>query len=286
MRFQDHYYKVWGLCPSTRDEAIKRIENAGRTCYRTEDKIVEGSGDVFVEGIWKRKHFSVIEHSNVVIASRYKQRNPKLALQQAKIIYGSRFFEYAISEDYVYIAGNWRAWIEWWNERYKDKPCTLEDFPDCLNTQEFRIIQQREIPPILQAVTVEFITDRAVTHELVRHRLAAFSQESQRYVKYDGNMLFIYPSWYAGADPLLKKEFEESCYEDEQHYKFFRENGLRPEQARVVLPNACATKIVVTAYISEWNHIFNLRTTPAVYLDFRTMVIGIREEFQSNKWID
>lgn len=285
MKFQDHSYKVWGLCPSTKNEAVERIENAGRTCYRTEDKIVEGSGIVFVEGIWKRRHFSVIEHSNVVIASRFKQKFPLKSLQEARLVFSSKYFEFAIEEDTIYIAGNWRAWIEWWNVTYPNKQCSIDDFPDCLNTREFRVVQQKEIPAVLQAVTVELITDRAVTHELVRHRPASYSQESQRYVKYDGGMLFIYPSWYADASPDLKRAFEESCYEDEQKYKFFRENGLRPEQARVVLPNACATKIVVTAYIPEWKHIFSLRTSLAAYLDIRSLMISIERDFTDNGWL-
>lgn len=124
------------------------------------------------------------------------------------------------------------------------------------------------------ALTVRFICDRGVTHELVRHRLCAFSQESTRYCNYKGGVTFIIPPWipfdegnYGSAiagfhDPSEKETEEEwfnACLNAEQSYMNLLEYGWTPQQARSVLPNSTKTEIVMTANFREWRHIFKLR---------------------------
>ena len=275
---------VWGLCPLTKDEAILRIEKAGRTCYRSEDKIVEGSGKVFVDNIIRRGHLSVIEHSNMVIRSPHKAKNPRKYLEDVDAIYNSPFITSMIHNDYVYSAGNYRAWIEQLN---------LETIDDIFDFHDDLIVTDvNEIPLELHAVSVEFLTDRAVTHELVRHRLCAFSQESQRYCAYKQHLEVILPFQYEDI-PKTKDSIEMACYHmwvqsveyAEKAYKYLLSHGERAEKARSVLPNQTATKIVVTAYIPEWIHIFNLRTSAAAYPGIRNLINPVKQVFHENDWI-
>lgn len=146
-------------------------------------------------------------------------------------------------------------------------------------------------------ISVKFITDRAVTHELVRHRLVSYSQESQRYVSYKDGIKFIRPTWVSAAylgTYKTRKAINGSCnslsnmvgyYENEKTklwlyhmlksenaYKDMIEMGLKPEQARTILPNSTKTEIVVSANVREWRHIFKLRCTKKAYPQIRQLM--------------
>lgn len=112
------------------------------------------------------------------------------------------------------------------------------------------------------SATVELTTSRAVTHELVRHRLASFNQESQRYVKYDqeGGIEFVRPLWtYHATNHSSYVEWCRMMSLIDESYAKLMDAHLTPEEAREVLPNSAATKIVVTANFREWLHIFDQR---------------------------
>ena len=106
---------------------------------------------------------------------------------------------------------------------------------------------------------------RVVSHELVRHRLATFQQESQRYVKYEDvppEELFVVPELGEDQEPLRDKitaEYEEAF----GAYRILRQAGVKAQLARYVLPNATLTRMVMKANLREWRHIMNLRTAPA-----------------------
>ena len=156
---------VLGECPSDIEEAILWIEKAGRVCYKSEDRIIEGSGKKFVNGIIKRGHFSVIEHSNMVIRSPEQPTFPNKYLDKVNSFYTSKFLHSLIHNGYIYTGGNFRAWME------KLKLFSIDD----LNTFHGNlIVDQKDIPNALKLISVEFITDRAITHELVRHRPASY----------------------------------------------------------------------------------------------------------------
>ena len=153
------------------------------------------------------------------------------------------------------------------------------------------------------SVGFRIVTDRGVTHELVRHRLCAFGQESSRYVKYDGEMEFIRPVWCPEAILGTWREEDEwwrghngnilrvadgdfcgACWEAEQAYKFLLDQGWPPEQAREVLPNALKTEIVVTANYREWRHIFKLRalgTTGRPHPQMKALMLPVLEDFRA-----
>ena len=106
---------------------------------------------------------------------------------------------------------------------------------------------------------------RAMTHQLVRHRLMSVSQQSQRYVDEDG-FAYVMPK-------AIPTEFVDDFHEDmktiQQMYHKWRKRGLRKEDARFVLPNACVSEIVVSANFREWRHIFKLRTSAKAQWEIR-----------------
>lgn len=146
--------------------------------------------------------------------------------------------------------------------------------------------------------TVRFVTNRGVTHELVRHRVASFGQESTRYVKYDGEMEFIRPVWFqTDCEPLTEwgvpgqppytpqaeASFAMYCAGVESQYKRLIDLGWRPEQAREVLPNSLKTEIVITANYREWRHIMKLRaigTTGKPHPQMQALMLPLLAEFK------
>jgi len=150
-------------------------------------------------------------------------------------------------------------------------------------------------------MSVRFITNRGVTHEIVRHRLCAFSQESTRYVNYEKKgLVVIRPVWCGeallGEWPLRRDEWNEdheaavsdggdyawlnAMNYDEMKYLGLLDAGWRPEQAREVLPNSTKTEIVVTANAREWRHIFKLRTAPAAHPEMRRIMTPLLKELK------
>lgn len=146
-------------------------------------------------------------------------------------------------------------------------------------------------------ITVKFVCDRGVSHELVRHRLAAFAQESTRYCNYGNqeHITFIIPSWcniiegiYSklGADllstSLADKLWMRSMLTDEDNYNILiKDHKWSPQQARSVLPNSLKTEINLSANIREWRHIFRLRTSNAAHPDMQYLIRPLLKEFQS-----
>jgi thymidylate synthase (FAD) len=126
-----------------------------------------------------------------------------------------------------------------------------------------------------EKVTVRIICDRGVSHEIVRHRIASYSQESTRYCNYSGEVKYIQPSdFQLDADDL------ELLSKIEEHYNKKIAQGLKPQQARYFLPNGLKTEIVVTMNIREWRHFFRLRTVPAAHPDMQAIAIPLLKEFK------
>lgn len=139
-------------------------------------------------------------------------------------------------------------------------------------------------------VQVRFVTDRGVTHEIVRHRLCAYTQESTRYCNYSKKgMTFIKPVFWEEciaddrqtivADPRYQCWLE-SAIQTENAYNYLIENGATPQEARSVLPNSLKTEIVCTANIREWRHILRLRTSKAAHPQMRALMTPLLKEFQ------
>ncbi len=145
------------------------------------------------------------------------------------------------------------------------------------------------------AMTVKFIVDRGVTHELVRHRLCAFSQESTRYCNYKGGVCFVIPPWVdvepgeynhnnlvlniSGQEP--KDMWMLTILNLEIMYCDLLRTGWSPQQARSVLPNSTKAEIVVTANFREWKHIFRLRCSKRSHPQMREVMIPLLEKVKT-----
>lgn len=132
--------------------------------------------------------------------------------------------------------------------------------------------------------SVKFTVDRGISHEIVRHRLASFAQESTRYCNYRkrGEVAFIHPCYFAKNS----KEFDnwlDSCMRAEKEYLRMISEGRTPEEARAVLPNSLKTEIVMTANLREWRHFFKLRaigTTGDPHPQMREVALPLLAELQ------
>lgn len=138
------------------------------------------------------------------------------------------------------------------------------------------------------SLSVIFITDRAVTHELVRHRLASFTQESQRYCnyskdKFDNEVTFVQPWWISAENPIesdIVYPWMNAMNVAEREYFQLLEIGMAPQDAREVLPNSTKTEIGVTANYREWRHILKLRCSNAAHPDIRRLMRGLAIELK------
>lgn len=196
MKIIDPFFEI--LNPPDGKAMLSHIELAARTCYKSEDRITEGSAADFIKRLIKMGHHSVLEHSGI---------------------------------------------------------------------------------------SVRFICDRGVSHELVRHRLCSFSQESTRYCNYSGEkfgreITFIRPVfWQKGSQ--MYRTWEGAMKEAEKAYIYLLNNGASPQEARSVLPNSLKTDIVVTANIREWRLVFNQRCASAAHPQMRQSMLPVLEAFNA-----
>lgn len=130
-------------------------------------------------------------------------------------------------------------------------------------------------------ITVKFITNRGISHEIVRHRLFSFAQESTRYVKYDGDMEFILPVWFDEINRDAENEWWHFCNSAEHKYKQLLALGWKPEQAREVLPNSLKTEICVKGNARQWRVFFKLRCSKAAHPQMRSLARGLLVDLQS-----
>ncbi len=176
---------------------LQKLERCGRVCYKSEDKITEGSAEKFIGMILRSGHESVLEH---------------------------------------------------------------------------------------EKLTVKFICDRGVTHEIVRHRIASYSQESTRYCNYSkdkfGNELtFIRPCFWAD-DSEEYAVWKQAMEEIEKSYVKLISLGAKPEEARSILPNSLKTEIVCTMNLREWRHFFRLRTAERAHPQIREISVALLDELK------
>jgi len=179
------------------EEILKKIEKAGRTCYKSEDKITEDSAKEFIQKIIKSGHESVLEH---------------------------------------------------------------------------------------EKVTVRIICDRGVTHEIVRHRIASYSQESTRYCNYSkgefGGEITVIRPFFWNQNTKLYRLWREAVGYSQGYYLELIKSGASPQEARSVLPNSLKTEIVVTYNLREWRLFFIQRTSPKAHPQMREITIPMLKEFK------
>ena len=165
---------------------------------------------------------------------------------------------------------------------YKSEQRMGEDY----NPQFLKSILSRGHESVIEheKVTVMFIVDRGISHEIVRHRIASYSQESTRYCNYTqdkfGNEITVIEPYFFLDKPAYKL-WQESCLAAEKAYIQMLESGSSPQEARSVLPTCLKTELAVTFNLREWRHFFKLRTSPAAHPQMRELTIPLLKEFQS-----
>lgn len=178
---------------------------------------------------------------------------------------------------------------------YKSEDKITEDGASAKKLVSFLVKQGHEAMLEHSQLSVLFTCDRAIANELVRHRIASFAQESTRYCNYaserlGGEIQVIKPYYITGAyDENYSENMDEfnpwnefywAVDEAEVRYLRMIESGMRPEEARCVLPMCLKTEIVVTANYREWRNIFKLRTPVAAHPQMRELMCPLLKELQ------
>jgi len=282
-----------------------RIEACGRLCYKSEDKISEDSAEPFVKGIVKHGHNSVLEMAALTV--RVEIDSESLVTQFLSVI--PKFIQFdRIEKKVLLITGTIRAFRELARDYGKVKvikaiaghlaelyPLFFFDLTpkrgwlpqDGVLVTRLSLAQVDALSADLLAkhryVAVRIITNRAVTHEIVRHRPCSFLQESQRYCRYaddkfGSEVTFIRPMFYAEGSSEYKL-WQKAMQETEKIYLKLLATST-PQAARTVLPNSCKTEIIVFANLLEWLHIFRLRTPKNAEPSMREVMIPLVKAFQ------
>ena len=267
---------------------LKRIELAGRVCYKSEKKITEGSARAFCDQIIKRGHTSVLEHSNVVVAvpgyvgddiSAYARRYHMRSGKQPMLT----FTTYILG--YLLISGNVRAWrdVLLTQDRYTftGDPlldvCEDADYDLCGHLVDPKYLD-RNLREFHSRITLRITCDRGVSHELVRHRVMSFSQESTRYVNYGKRgYTFIEPWWWDHMGHEMQDLLKWGMQYSVDIYDEMIENGATAQLARAVLPNQIKTEVVVTATPRQWADFLKLRLDKAAHPDMQRVAHLVQE---------
>ena len=258
------------------DGLFEHIEWAGRHCYKSHDKTTADSARAFVGRIAKSGHGSVLEHGTIYLAIPADDMpaemliNPYIRCVRCDTPAIENW--YAVTTNYrVIVENNWDMYL-----MYECDPTSAHE----------------------KRMTVKFTCDRGVSHEFVRHRKMTFSQESQRYCnygkdKFGGQITFIKPSWW-NSKSTDKESFTEALLKAEETYlkaieawgerkedkRFrtkFKGNPLSPQMARMILPNATKTELVMTGFESDWEHFLELRCSPAAHPDARYLANKLKK---------
>lgn len=282
-----------------------RIEGCGRICYKSEDKITPESAEPFIRSIIKHGHNSVtemavltlkIQYDTESIASKFFNLIPKFLIvdtveKKELLITGSirTFRELYLSNPTVKMV---KAIAEYLNRRH---PLFYEDLlpergllkQEGVEVEKVPLETVDSFPAELLArhrhVAVLFVVNRAVTHEIVRHRPVSYLQESQRYCRYSqdkfGNeVTFIKPMFFKENTDEYSL-WEKAMQETEKIYLKLLETSS-PQAARTVLPNSCKTELITFANLLEWLHIFKLRTSKGAEPSMREVMIPLLHNFQ------
>lgn len=266
-------------------DPYKMIELAGRTCYHSQDKITENSAKEFVDRMIKLGHGAMLEHGTIYLT--IDGEDPNLSKIQSNPHTKVNLVPYEIltEDNYTisykaYITTNLRVLIE-------------------NNLKELLCYQVEPTEHHEKRITAKFICDRGVSHEFVRHRVFSFAQESQRYCNYskdqfNNELTFIKPTWLniptgdytywdgdwcdidnmkiqLSSDNGIADNFLWCLNNAGMQYRLLINKGLKPQEARAILPNATKTELVMTGFESDWEHFFELRCSGAAHPDAKKL---------------
>lgn len=229
----------------------KQIELAGRTCYKSEDKITEDSAKAFANRMIASGHGAMLEHGTVYL------RIPRTSVITGYNTNKYSKVKYNSTDNFEYITTNLRVLVEnnWMDDlKYLCEPTEYHE----------------------KRITVKWTCDRVTGESFLRHRVFSFARESTRYCNYSkdkfGNEItFIIPTWVNESEESLNAEFRDTDKDDvsifiralkssEEEYFTLLNNGWQPQQARQVLMFAVHSPLVMTGFESDWKHFFSLRS--------------------------
>lgn len=297
------------------------IEKVGRTCYKSEDKITAESAPKFVRNLINRGHEAVIEHWTLIFRVKNNAHYESIMNYWAQARCCDD--EYCVSDDaflpkirftdgydndrYI-VSGNVRAWRDFVRgvkrsnanipgflfEVMDTAPVFFEDLRPADTRPESRTpwlttITVKDLEGDLEHlvhhdVTLKFVCDRGVSHELVRHRVASFAQESTRYCNYSSGkhgseITVVRPSWCT-ENSSNWFAWKRACKRSEAAYMSLIMSGAAPQEARAVLPNSLKTEVIVTGTMGHWNHFFGLRCGNEAQPDMREVACLARDILQ------
>lgn len=277
----------------------KQIEQAGRICYKSEDKITDDSAEAFVQKMADSKHYAMLEHGTVYLEISHTSPihdNEYFKAMGLYVFYKRNSYSKVVekSEDYYkihyYITTNYRVIVE--NNR-------LEDLQYLCKPTEYH--EKRH--------AVHFIADAGVMREFFRHRVFSLAQESTRYCNYsrgrfNSELTFIIPPWCNIEDNInmetsripehifepgsFENKFFLNCMYAEESYKELISLGYKPQQARFVLPLSIKAEGIMTGFASDWQHFCDLRaigTTGAPHPQAKELAEPLMNEFINRKYI-
>lgn len=285
-------YKVYPVCK--RSEMLKKIESIARVCYRSEDRICEGSDVKMVGNLVKRRHEAMLEHASLIfkIDDRYDYEFMSEYVQYLRD-YGYPCMIRMTWFDRGVVSGNIRMWRDFirnsldfykshpeftipniiaqilaykynWRILFDDLDCDLDvTFGNELYIPiEVDELTEQEML-VHYDLTVKFTVDRGVGSEIVRHRLSSFAHESSRYCNYSkgsfGSEITVVKPCFFEEGTEAYAAWEEGCKASEKAYMRLLELGRTPQEARDVLPLSLKAELCMTANLNEWIHFLNLR---------------------------
>ena len=262
----------------------QRIDACASVCYQRPPKPTEEEAQEFCRKMLSVKHMSTLEMAVVhlwINSHEYmdvpdsKYITTTYAGRGVVIVSGSirAFMEADLSTEVRSLLATYYP-IVFFGSRVNYGPAYIA------GCEPLRLAKPEEIPWQHKHVAARFIVNRAVSHELVRHRPVSVLQESQRYCRYEDEVVFIRPIWMNEGNANFDGLFEYSSAVAEGHYRTFLKRGLKPQQARAVLPNSTKTELICYASLPQWKHIFDLRCSPAADPEMRRVMVPLREEFK------
>lgn len=241
MKLINQSYEICKTHGYTLQDIYKDIERAARVSYKSEDKITKDSAEKMVKRLINMKHYSPLEFGTVYLEFDNIDKVQKYINNPYSRVSGD-----------CYVTTNYRVIVE--NHWQQDLKCLVEP-------TKFHI----------RRITAHMITNRAVSHELVRHRSLSFMQESQRYCnyskgKFNNELTFIYPvSMYSETISLHSvNNYIGFFTAAEEKYMELIDKGWKPQEARIVLPNATKTELYICGFEDSWDHFFDLRDKDTV----------------------
>lgn len=292
---------VAGNVPYT--DRAKHVELCGRVCYKSEDKITDGSAEKFIAGIIKHGHEAVLEHARVTLdLSGNRETYLLLASSVCQRMRAEGLHDYLTFTHYdkVYVvSGNMRAWRDicmymfrnglffprtikrMWAENapffpeFFDPggPYIYDTLTDINPSKDVPTFEDPELRMRHSWYTLRFVCDRGISHEIVRHRPASYSQESTRYCNYSkasfGGEISVIQPYYLHDGDTDYLAWKLACTAAETAYFDMLAAGRTAQEARCVLPTSLKTELVMTATADEWIHFLQLRTAEDAHPQMR-----------------